>query len=92
MVALLPYSFVIKNNTSRRIVAHALQAVGVDTNGVPGGIVRSYYNFDDSLNGQEILPKSWHLVTPSATFGDAATAGPIVSTGVASSAPATGPC
>lgn len=68
LVALLPYSLVLDNNTGYSIRAYVLRLTFVDSRGVGGGRNRTYFNFRAVSNGAEIPGGGTQLVTPSSSL------------------------
>ena len=64
LLALLPYSLVLQNNTQHTIVAYTLYLSFVDHVGHSSGHNRMYFNLESKSNGMEVEPGSVRLVTP----------------------------
>jgi len=68
VLALLPYSLVLHNNTRYTIVAYTLRLNFVDQTGHTGGHNRQYFNLDNKSNGMEVKPGGPRLITPIEIF------------------------
>jgi len=62
LVSLLPYSVILKNDTSRTIIAYTLRVTFVDAAGRSGGRTRQFFNLEATSNGMEIPRGAAHLV------------------------------